>query len=213
VTVTLPTEQGIADIIMDNVVALLTEKLQTDIDETDASRLRLIKVGPKQDDPEGVDIMIHENNPDSPGSWPHRPVRYKTPRPMGGFIGRAYDDMQSELRTISGYELVGGGSQMAYAFTAEIEIWGDEIPDIDPSRRDVGQLASIVEQRTKKALQDAGPAIGTGARVVDDFGNAVARGPFYGDAWTSYGEGEALIVRKYMQFYYVCSVSWSTDAW
>jgi len=212
-TVTMPTEEGIADIIMDDVVALLTEKLQADISEDDASYLRLIKVGPKQDDPQGVDIMIHENDPNSPSSWPHRPVRYKTPRRMGGFIGQPYNEMQAELRTISGFELVGGGSQMAYAFTVELEIWGDEIPDVNLERREVGQLASIIEQRTRKSLQDAGPKIGTDSLVTDDFGNTVQRGPFFGDSWTSYEEGEALIVRKYVQFYYVCSVAWSTDAW
>ena len=211
--VVLPEERGIVDLIMNAVVALLTLKLQTEISETDASRLSLIKVGARQDDPVGVDVLIHENDPMTPSQWPHKPVRFRTPRRIGGFIGRPYDNMEDELRTLSGYELVGGGSQMAYAFTAEIEIWGDEIADINAERRDVGHLASVVINRIRKALQDAGPKIGTDSLLTDDFGTSTQRGPIFGEMWTGYEEGEALIVRSYLRFYYVCSVSWSTDEW
>jgi hypothetical protein len=199
---------------MDALVALLTLKLKTEIGAADASRLEEAGVGPKQDDPAGVDIRIHENSLDSPESWPHRPVRYRTPRPMGGFIGSSeYEGMQRELRTMTGYELVGGGGQMAFAFTAELEVRGEEIADIKPGRRDVGQLMGIVSMRLRKALQDAGPKIGTGDLISDDFGNVTQRGPFFGRAWIDYPEGEGLMARMMIRFYYICTVSWNTDEW
>jgi len=72
----LPTEQGVVDKILDAVVDLLTEKLQTDIEENDASRLATIKVGPRQDDPDSVVVLVHENDPDNPAEWPHYPIRW-----------------------------------------------------------------------------------------------------------------------------------------
>jgi len=212
-TVTMPMEQGIIDMIMDAIVALLTLKLRTEVSATDASRLDVAGVGPKQDDPAGVDIRIHENALDSPESWPHKPVRYKTPRKMGGFIGSPYEDLENDLRTLSGFELVGGGGQMAFAFTAELEVRGEEIADIDPERRDVGQLIGVVAMRLRRALQAAGAKIGTGDLITDDFGNTTQRGPFFGRAWIDYPEGEGLMARMMIRFYYVCTVSWNTDEW
>ena len=210
-TVSLPYEQGIADMIMDAMVGLLTLKLKTEIPLTDASRLVVIKTGPRQDDPDGVVVLVHENDPDSPKQWPHRPVRYKTPRKTGGFIGGPFDEVQSELRTLSGYELVGGGSQMAYAFTVEFEVWGDELADVSAERYDVRHLASMVENRIRKSLQDAGPKVGTGKLVADSFGNTTQRGPFFGDSWVDQEAGEALIGRRYIQLYYICTVAWDTS--
>jgi len=98
---------------------------------------------------------------------------------------------------------------MARCFTLEIEVWGDEVPNISLTRRDAGQLASLLENRSLKALREAQAQIGTGATITDDYGESVVMGPFWGDSWTDQEEGEALIVRKYIRFYYVCSQDWS----
>jgi len=213
---TLPIEQGVVDKILDAIQSLLTTKLQTDVDEDDASRLALIKVGPRQDDPDSVVVLIHENDPDNPKQWPHRPVRYTELSASARLVGMRSpfgETESSQLRASSYYEQVGGGSRMERAFTIEIEVWGDEVPGLTLERRDAGQLASILENRTIKALREAGSKIGTGSLLADDFGETVMLGPFWGDAWTDQEEGEALIVRKYIRLYYGTTQSWGTGDW
>lgn len=217
-TVTLPSEQGVVDKILDAVQALLTLKLQTEIDTTDASRLVTIKVGPRQDGPESVVVLIHENDPEVPREWPHYPIRYRTIRDSGTTTGmgglRPIGERSfGQVTQPGGYEMIGGGSRMARCFTLEIEVWGDEVEDVDMERRDVGQIAAIVENRTIKVMKEAGPKIGTGAIIADSFGESVQLGPYWGDAWTDQEEGEALIVRKIVRLWYVTEQSWSTDAW
>lgn len=210
----LPSQQGIADKILDALLALLTEKLQTDISEDDASRLTTIKVGPLQDSPTSVIVLLHENDPENPRDWPHCPIRYPQ---QGSAAGSAPvfpgEPNLSRLRSTTNYELMGGGSMIARCFTIELEVWGDEVSGLSLERRDVGQVASVVENRIVKAIKEAGPKIGTGSIIEDDFGEKASLGPFWGDAWTSQMEGEAMITRKMIRFYYKCSQSWSTNAW
>jgi len=212
----MPTEQGVCDLIMDAVVDLLTLKLQTEIDADDASRMTTIKVGPRQDDPSAVVVLIHENDPENAREWPHYPMRYPQLQSGGNLTGRISSFGESEaaqLRHTAHYEMVGGGSRMARAFTIEIEVWGDEVPGLTLERRDAGHLASLVENRTIKALREAGAKIDTEAAIVDSFGEQVQMGPFWGDAWTDQEEGEALIVRKYIRLYYATTQAWTTADW
>lgn len=213
----LPVEQGIVDKILDAIQVLLTTKLHDEVDPGDASRLATIKVGPRQDDPSSVVILIHENDPDNAKEWPHYPVRYERLADTGLTTGRRTifggEGEAAQLRHSYGYELVGGGSRMARAFTIQIEVWGDEVPNLTLERRDVGQLASVLENRSIKALREAGPKINTGDLLTDSFGESVMAGPFWGDAWTDQEEGESLIVRKMIRFYYHTSQSWDTNAW
>ena len=199
----LPTEQGIADKILNAIVDLLTEKLKTDIDADDASRLVTIKVGPRQDDPDSVVILLDENDPDDPSAWSHGPMRI-TSEGMG-FAGN------DALRP-RGMEFIGGGSFTRIALSLSIEVWGDEL-DFIVERRNVGQLASILENRARIALKEAGSKIGTGATISDDFGVSVQRGPFWGTYWTDQPEGEAFIVRKRIRLYYICTENWGTSGW
>ena len=210
----LPIEQGIVDIALDALVDLLTEKLQTEIPEEDASRLTTIKVGPNQDDPTSVMVLLWENDPLSPSDWPHRPLRYKNVRQQGGYIGYAYNDLEEgQLRSTTGYELVGGGSRSAVAITAEIQVWGDEIAGLTTERRDVGHIMAVVEYRLRKALKEAGPRIGKTSSLADSFGNSLVAGPLYGDRWAARQEGEAMIAQRYVRFYYICEESWDTGEW
>jgi len=218
-TVTLPTTQGIVDKVLDALVDYLTLKLQTEIGETDASRLTTIKVGPLQDSPTRVNVLVHENDPDNPNQWPHAPIRYREQRSTGELVGtpRTFgtEGAGAMLRHAAGMDLIGGGSRMHRAFSLELIVWGLEFQSDIPTiaRRDVGQLAAIIENRIIRALKQAGPKIGSGSAITDDFGEMVHDGPYLGEGWTEYEEGEGLQVRKRIRFYYITQVDWSTDAW
>jgi hypothetical protein len=213
-TVALPQEEGVIDKTLDALVDLVTLRLKTEVHEDDASRLVWVGVGFKQDDPEGVDIALHENDPDTPSGWPHRPESYRAPKRLGGLVGTPpLDSAQEQLRTFSGMEKMGGGSRMTRRFTAVIMISADEINDINPTRRDVGQLGTVVENRLLKTLIDAGPKIGTGKLITGNFGETVSMGPFFGDAWTDYEEGEAYRLRKYVRFGYHTTRAWNVSDW
>jgi hypothetical protein len=207
----IPTEEGITDKVLDALLDFLTEKLQTDVPADDASRATTLKVGPRQDDPTAVVVLIHENHPDDPDEWPHRPIPYRGTRRRGGYVRDVYD--QPQVRADAGYELVGGGSRMAYAFTIEIEIWGDEVEGLTLTRREVGQIAAVVTHRTVNALKAAGPKIGTGALLCDDFGETIVQGPYWGKPRTMQEEGEALIVHKHLPLYYIAAQEWGTNDW
>lgn len=218
-TVALPTTQGIVDKILDALVDLLALKLQTEISATDASRLTTIKVGPMQDDPTNIMVLVHENDPDNPVAWPHAPMRFREQDSTGNMPGipRTFgsEGAQAMLRSPTGFTLIGGGSRMHRAFSLELIVWGDTIANDIPAltRRDVGQLAAILENRTTRALFDAGPKIGTGAAITDDFGETIQDGPFLGEYWTEYEEGEGLSVRKRIRFYYTTYMDWNTSGY
>ena len=207
----LPLELGVVDLIQDALVDLLENKLTHEIPIDDASRAETIKVGPRQDDPTPIVVLIHEQDPDSPNDWPHRPVKYRVPRRSSR--GYTDDPYEQPVRQQAGYELIGGGSRMARAFTIEIEVWGDELPGITAERRDVGHLGSLLESRIRKALKEAGPKIGTGALISDNSGESVVLGPYWGEGLLDQEEGEALIYRKKIRLYYVTTQDWDTDDW
>jgi len=208
----MPSEEGVVDKILSALVSLAETKLRDDIDSDDISRAVMIKVGPRQDDPEPVVVLFHENDPYSPDQWTHFPVRYARNRPVGGLVG-AHDGARLRFRPQSGYEQIGGGSRYGRAFSAEIEVWGDYISGVDMTRERVRHVASVVENRLRKALHDAGPKIGTGDIIRGDFGEYVLQGPYFGESWVDQEEGEAMIVRKVVRFYYLTVEVWNTSAW
>lgn len=211
----MPTELGTEDLILDAIVDLLTSKCQTAVDTGDVTRAVTIKAGPRQAAPESVSILIHENDPDSPSAYPDRPLRYRSPNPgFGGVLtGDPYAD-SARGRTTSGTELIGGGSIYSKAYTLEIEVFGRFMPaGLDIDREEVRAIASTVTRRAVRALIEAGPKIGTGSSVGDDFGGEVCLGPFMDTAWTDQEEGEALTVRRFIRFYYKLALDWSTDDW
>ena len=77
----------------------------------------------------------------------------------------------------------------------------------------MSKVASVVVNRAMKAILEAGPKIGTGTPVRDDFGKMVIDGPYVGDSWTDPETGEALLVRKFVRLWYKVASSWSTNAW
>ena len=209
-TVFLPVECGIAYMILDSMAALFTKVCTTAIPITDASRATTIQIGPLQDDPTSVMLLLYENDPENPASWSHKPVRYRNPRPASGaFLGSSYDTNQMELQRLQGYELMGGGSQRARCFTVDTTVFGDDMAaDID--RHDAGRLASLVENRWKLALREAGGHIGTDYNPIkDSFGESVALGPYFDESWTIVQAGEALIVRKRCHLFYICTEEWN----
>jgi len=211
----VPIDVGVTDKILNAMQDLLTLKCQTEVGINDASRIGTIKVGLLQDQPTGVVVLLHENDPDDPKQWPHRPLRWQAHRvnELGAsLVGDIYDGLGSQIGTPTGYQLVGGGSQMQYSFTIQIEVWG-RFQDVDVDRSDVGHIAAVVENRVKLTLHEAGPQIGTGQLISDDFGESVVLGPNWGVSWVEQGEGESLIFRKFLRLFYVATQSWSTADW
>lgn len=211
----LPTDTGVEDLIMDAIKDLLTSACQTSIDTGDVSRVEMIKVGPRQDAPESVSIMIYENDPDRPSDWPHRPISFRHVGARSGtLVGDPYNEGPSFGMT-TGRHLTGGGSMYAAAFTLEMEAFGLYFPSIGRAvnRYDVSHVAAVTVNRALKALFEAGPQIGTGDQISDVFGKSVIDGPFMGDRWADPNTGEALLVRKFVRIWYKVFNSWSTNAW
>ena len=204
----LPTDTGVEDLISAALVSLLTQKLRTDIPADDASRADLIVPGLLQDEPEGVVVLVHENDPDNPDEWLHFPVKYRRSTSDSSLSQSLVGRMREPLHT----SLVGGGSRMAYAFSIDVEVWGNEM-DLALEREQVRKLISIVMNRATMAIYGAGPHIGTGSTIQDSFGVTVKSGPYVGGAWAHQQPGEGLIARKRLRLYYICNVPWSTDAW
>ncbi len=206
----IPLETSIVDEIVTAIGNLLTEKLITDVSEYDVTRAVVIKAGPRQDDPESITVLIHENDPDNPSQWAHSPKSFRTPRPSGGLTSNRYTDME-QIRVSSGRVKMGGGSLYTRAFTLEIEVFGMYVVGVDIDRETTRRIAAIVENRATQALLEAGRRIGTGTLIRDSFNEYVVDGPFLGDSWTDPEQGESLIVRKYIQFWYMTSKDWSMN--
>lgn len=206
----LPVESGIEDLIMLALKDLMVSACQTAVDTGDVSRAVLVKLGPRQASPEAVSIMIHENDPESPSAWPHRPLSFMQERSGGNLY------LENERNRItSGRVLIGGGSLESAAFTLEFEVFGLYFPQIGRvvEREDVTKVAAVVVNRAFKAIMEAGPKIGTGAPIRDSYGKIVVDGPFLGDFWTDVEAGESVQVRKFMRIWYKVASKWSTNAW
>lgn len=209
------TYTGVEDLISAAMLTLLMQKLRTEVPVDDASRAQVLKGGLLQDDPMGVVVLVHENDPDEPDSWKHFPVRYR--RDTSSTFGQ--DNLVGRARPVtmggqgmSYSSLVGGGSRMAYSFSVEVQVWGDEM-DVAMEREDVRKTAAVVMSRVLLALEGAGPTIGTGTLIQDDFGIKVVMGPYVGAMWSLQQAGEGLIANKRLWVYYVAEVPWSTGSW
>jgi len=182
----LPAEQGIVDVIEDRLVALLTQKLKTEVDADDTARVDLVHVGPREFAPAAVIVLIYENDLANAESWKHQPEVHRR-RAFSGEGGSQ--------------EYVGGGFLYQRAFTAEIQVWGREV-ELEVVPRDIGHIVNVVAGRVYQALKDGGETIGTLNLVEDDFTEAVYAGPFFHDEWAVRQEGQALNSQKKIQFYY-----------
>lgn len=182
----IPAEYGSEDLALDALVALLTERCGTEVATGDMSRAQIVKAGYRQESPASVSILIYENDPDDPKQHTHRPLRDSA--------------------------LVGGGNRYSRAFTMEVEVHGRYMPQ-SVTREESRRIASIVVRRAMRALLHAGPKIGQDSGIADDFGETLVNGPFFGRSWADVNEGESLIVRKYVRFWYETSWSWDTDGW
>jgi hypothetical protein len=207
---TLPTERGIEDLIVTAIVELLTCKLTTEVDTGDVSRAVVTKTGPLQATPNGVTVLVHENDPNDAQKWPHRPVRISSMRTTGSLVGNTYED-ETSLRTSLDQTFIGGGSCYSRAFTLEFEAFGLYFPSTGATieREDVSRVAATVVNRAILALRDAWCNIGTGDQITDDFGESVWDGPYIGETWTDPEAGESLLVRKFVQIWYKTANSWS----
>jgi hypothetical protein len=211
----LPVETSAPDLALEALEALLTKKLYDEVDPYDITRATTIKVGYQQAQPTGVNVLIFENDEDSPEQWPHRPMSFKTQRPTGGLVGSQASDI-ARLRVSSGRHLIAGGSMHTAAFTVKLTIMGRYLPKINDTvvtREQSRRVATIVEHRIRKSLHEAGPNIGSSTEISDSFGNRFSNGPFMGRSWTAQAEGESLNVLKIIQFWYAVQESWSTDDW
>jgi hypothetical protein len=205
----LPVEKGCEALVLDALVDLLTAKCQTEIDTGDVSRAQIVKAGPRQAAPEAVSILIHENDPDGPTRWPHRPMPYRAPRPGGRPAADPFS-VGEGTRSAVGRVMMGGGSTYALAYLLEMEVFGLYVSsDVDVDREEVRDIAAVAKHRMVQAVLEAGRHIGTGDIIEDDLGMAVIAGPFVDRMWTDPEEGESLIIRKYVRFWY--RASWDYD--
>ena len=211
----LPVETSAPDLALEALEALLTKKLQTEVDDYDITRATTVKVGYRQAKPTGVNVLIFENDEDAPEKWPHRPVKPKTQRPTGQLVGSQATDT-ARLFAPAGLHFIGGGSLYGAAFTVKLQIFGRSLPKINDAtvtREQARRVATIVERRIRKTLHEAGPNIGSSTAISDSFGGQFINGPYMGRNWTEQAEGEALNILKTIQFWYVVSESWNTDDW
>ena len=187
---------GLEDAIITQLLALLERCLRDEIDADDVTRAGVIQAGPLQDDPEAINVMLHENDPLDPAGWAHFPIPYTDVNQAGrpGHLSRNY-------QIPIGYEMVGGGARMGYCFTLEVAVFGDETTLV-LENEDVRQLAAAVSARAWQAIKEAGPTIGTNETVRDDYGAYVILGPSRGQFWTDQQAGEAQIARRYLRFFY-----------
>lgn len=187
----IPAKYGIEDLALDAMVKLLTDRCQLEVATGDMSRAQIVKAGYRQESPDSVSIMVYENDPDDPKENRHRAVR----------------DATTGSRA-----MVGGGSRYSRAFTIEVEVYGRYMPDT-VTREESRRIASIVVRRAMNALSHAGPKIGQDNILSDDFGESIVNGPFFGYSWADVNEGESLIVRKYVRFWYMTMCRWDTSEW
>ena len=178
------------------MVELLTEKCQTDVYTGDVGYAEIVKSGPRQESPAGISLLLHENDPNTPSAWSHRPMP---------------TDPRGQRVLGNQRVMIGGSCEYVRAFTLEVEAHGRSM-DYDVERDDVRHVASTVAMRCTRALLAAGPKIGTGEYINDGMEKFID-GPYPGASWVDQEEGEALAVRKYVRFWYRTVISWSTDEW
>jgi hypothetical protein len=190
----MPTDKGIIDEILSAMLDVLLAGLQTNVATGDFSRASIIQVGPRQVGPEGVDVMIHENDPDGDARFRHSLIPWKISR----------KNSEGKTDELTGTTLVGGGSQHKMYFCVEIEVFGNFITGANLTKPEVRAIASVVEGRAKSALRSAGHFIGTGALVRSSFGEYVVQGPIIESGQNDQEEGEAMILRrKFFLWYHV----------
>jgi hypothetical protein len=188
----MPIDTGIADKILSAMLVVLTAGLKTNIATGDFSRASIVQVGPRQVAPEGVNVLIHENDPDEDARFRHQLIPWKIPR-------RETDGKTDEL---TGTSLIGGGSQHRMYFCVEIEVFGNFVSGANLTKPNVRTIASVVEGRAKAALRSAGHLIGTGSLITSSFAESVVQGPVIDFGASEQEEGEALIIRKKFFLWY-----------
>jgi hypothetical protein len=188
----MPTETGIADKVLSALLNVLTAGLQTNVATSDFSRASIVQVGPRQVGPEGVNVLIHENDPDGDAKFRHSLIPWK--------ISRKTE--QGRLDELSGTSLIGGGSQQKMYFCVEIEVFGNFISGANLTKPQVRAIAAVVEGRAKSAVRTAGHFIGTGSVLRSSFGEYIVQGPIIESGSNDQEEGEALIVRRKFFFWY-----------
>jgi hypothetical protein len=197
----MPTDTGIVDAILSAILDVLEEGLQTNVATGDFSRASIVQVGPRQVGPEGVNVLIHENDPDGEARFRHSLIPWKIPR----------KDSQGKTDDLTGTSLIGGGSQEKMYFCVEVEVFGNFISGANLTKPQVRAVAAVVEGRAKTALRSAGHFIGTGALIRSSFGEYVVQGPFIESGQNDQEEGEALIVRRKFHFWYHVVEDYDTE--
>lgn len=200
----MPTDNGIAYLIKSALHGLLTQKLITEISVDDVTSDCTVVIGKYQDEPTLVVVLIYEGFVADPHSWPHKPRQLMGPRARDVLrdtvISEPRSDFELNRRIAAGRLTVGGTEIHTRAFTIETRIAGEQAT-IDIDDEDVGKLCALTESRVKRAIKGAGTKI-NGADIIDNFGEAVTGGPYFGDMWAERIESQSLRTRRYIQLYY-----------
>lgn len=198
----IPETEGIANLILTRLEDLLTLKLITEIDEHDLSRISNIKVGPLQEGPDHAVLLIYESQRVDPQDWAHKPLRFSLPRSSRGYTAVPGLETEQYVRVTAGRETIGGGTMIGMSFSIQFAVWGNNAPEVEVTRRDVGKLNSIIQSRIMRVLVDGGHLIGGSSIIQDDFGLRVSTGPHWGDSWLVRAENEGLRTQSQIQFWY-----------
>lgn len=200
-------QRYITSLIMDAIYDLLWYFMHDQTPESDPARLTSFKVGPQQEKPYSVTMMIYESDLVSPEGWAHTPDRLLTSLPG-----------ETDLSAPGGARIRGsrippargsiGGTDYGYqrAFTLQTEFWmrlaGVSSTTKQEGRELLDRYSGIAAGRARWLLEEAGIFIGRDTTIVDSFTEYVNGGPFFGNEWVLKQPGEARYTQRMTQFWY-----------
>lgn len=203
---TIPAERYISEMILTSAVTWLTQKLATEIDDADAAKAQLVKIGPRQQDPVSVGLFLFENDLEDPKNWPHAQdvlLSVGTGRRTSGLQGARISGQLVARQTI------GDDFSWEYqrAITILQEVWLDKVSGVSQTEENLTVLSGIVAGRVRRALKDGGFHFGTGQSLVDDYGELTVDGPFFGEEYAVRQVGKQMFTSRYLRVWYRTSES------
>lgn len=205
-TVTIPEQSYISDLILFHMGSLLNQKMYTEIDADDAARAMLIKSGPRQQDPVSVGLFLFENELETPRQWAHAQdvlLSQGLSRGISGIDGARIAGFPVARQTIG----PPPSWEFQRAFTILQEVWLERVSDVERTEENLQRLSGIVAGRVRRTLKDGGLGIGTGQSISDDFGEFTVDGPFFGQEWAVRQVGKQMFTTRYLQVWYRTSES------
>ena len=198
---TIPNEWYITGYVLSYLVTWLEQKLGTEVDDSNAAKVKLVKIGPRQQDPVAVGLFLYENDLADPEKWPHGQdilIGTGSSQRMTGIEG-------AQIRRLPvGRQTIGSEPEWSNqrCFTVLQEVWLDKVPGLERTEENLALLSQAVAGRVRQCLKDGGLTLGTGNIVADNFGEYITEGPFFGSEYLKRQVGKQLFTSRYLQFWY-----------